>query len=152
MTQLLRSSRRKLLANLGLGGAGLVASSWAGSASALGTISPLANLLPNLSGSLQTSGLRQWSGAVGSTFLVLGEAGPVAMILAAVKPLSAPGVRPAGLRTESFTLIFEGAAGPKIPAGDQTYTFQQSGGNQLRLFVGAKVAVGTKAQLIAVMN
>jgi hypothetical protein len=151
MTQSLRSSRRKLLANLGLGGVGIVASSWAGPAAAFGSASPLTSLMPGLTGSLQNSGLRQWSSAVGSVFLVQGESGPVAMTLTSVKTLSAPSVRPAGLRAESFALVFQGT-GARMPAGNRTYAFQQSGGSQLRLFVGAKTAVGTKAQFVAIMN
>jgi hypothetical protein len=151
MAQSLRSSRRKLLVSLGLGGVGLAASSWTSPLSALGTASPLSSLLPRITGTLHQSGLEDWTSAVGSSFIVQGEAGPAAMTLIGVKTLDASGTRPAGLRAQSFAAVFEGA-GDKVPAGNRTYVFQQSNGNQVQLFVGRKVAAGTKARLTAILN
>jgi hypothetical protein len=151
MAQSLRSSRRKLLVGLGLGGVGFAASSWTSPLLALGTASPLASLLPRVTGTIRQSGLQDWSSAIGGSFLVQGEAGPAAVILVAVKALDASSSRPANLRAQGFTLIFEGAA-DRVPAGNRTYVFQQSNGNQVQLFVGSKVAAGAKARLIAVLN
>jgi hypothetical protein len=148
MDQTMGASRRKLLINLGMGGVGLAATSWAGPLSAFAASSPLGAAL----GSLKLSELQQWSAAVGTSFNVLGEAGARAMTLIAAKALPVSGVRPAGLRPQPFTLTFETTAGARAPAGNQIYVFQQSNGNQLQLFVGGRIMVGTKAQLVAVLN
>jgi hypothetical protein len=153
MEESLRYSRRKLLCNLGLGGLGVAAASWAGpAASFTGTANPLAGVLPGVLTSLHQGGLEDWSGAVGATFLVRDEAGAHMLKLVSVQASQPSGRRPAGLRSAGFTLVFEAAAGDRVPAGNRTYVFEQSNGSQFQLFVGAKVAVGSVAQLVAVLN
>jgi hypothetical protein len=153
MEQSLRYSRRRILCNMGLGGLGVATASWAGpAASFTGTANPLASVLPGVLGSLHQAGLEDWSGAVGSSFLVRDEAGAHKLTLVAAQALTASGPRPAGIRSAGFTLIFEGAAGDQVPAGNRTYLFEQSNGSQFPLFVSGRIAVGSTAQLMAVLN
>jgi hypothetical protein len=152
MAQSNRYSRRKLLSGMGLGGVGIAAASVAGPAAAFTGDNPLAAVLPGVLASLRDAGYSDWSSAVGSSFLVRGEAGAASVQLVGVREMKASGARPAGLRASSFALFFQGTDSATFPRGNRTYAFEQNNGNQLQLFVGGKAVAGTTAQLIAVMN
>ena len=152
MAQSMRYSRRKLLSGIGLGGVGLATASWASSAAALTGDNPLAAVLPGVLASLHDAGYSDWSSAVGTSFVVRGEAGASTVNLVGVREMKAAGTRPAGLRATSFALIFQGTDSAVFPRGNRTYAFEQSNGNQLQLFVGGKAVAGTTAQLVAVLN
>lgn len=153
MDQSTRSSRRNLLFGLAVGGAGLATPSWAQTLVRVGTsTSPLTGVLPRVQATVRQAALEGWAAAVGTAFIVKGEAGPRSVTLVAARALESSGTRPAGLRPTAFVLVFEGAQGGLVPAGDRKYVFQRSDGTKVELFVGAKTAVGTKAQLVAVMN
>jgi hypothetical protein len=133
---------------MGMGSLGIATSSLAQTLK-LGTSSPLATVLPRVQTTVRQASLEGWAAAVGSTFSVLGERGISLMILKSAKALDAGGTRPAGLRPIPFALVFEGS---QAPVGNRSYIFQNSGGTKVELFVGEKIAVGTKSQLVAVLN
>jgi hypothetical protein len=145
-------SRRKLLAAAGLGGAGLVATSWTSSLAAATGSSPLGNVVKNVQASTQQAGLSQLSALVGQSFNILNGTSSVAVTLVSVTPMQAAGTRPSGMRPYALAAAFEGQNGPTFPAGNQTYTFQLDGGSQMQLFVGRKSVTGTTARLIAILN
>ncbi len=150
MTQSPRYSRRKLLYGMGVGGFGVASFSWP--AAAFGAGGPLAAVLPRVTAAAHQAGLQDWSGAIGSSFVVQGEAGATVVKLVAVHPLNSTGARPAGVRQSAFAAVFEGTNGLTFPAGNRTYTFEQGNGGQMQLFVGGKIVSGGKAQLVAVLN
>jgi hypothetical protein len=149
MDQSLRSSRRALLYGLGLGGLGVATSSLA---QTLKLATPLTTVLPRIQTTVRQASLEGWAAAVGTNFTVLGEAGPRLVTLVSAKALDSTGTRPANLRPIAFALVFEGSVGSQVPAGNRSYIFQKSDGTKLELFVAAKAAVGTKAQLVAILN
>ena len=142
-----RSSRRALLYGMGMGGLGVATSSLAQTLRI--ATSPLAPVLPRVQTILRQSALEGWAAAVGSSFMVQGERGASVMTLVSAKALDAGGTRPAGLRPIPISLVFQGT---QAPAGNRSYIFQNSGGTKVQLFVGAKIAVGTNAQLVAILN
>ena len=152
MDQSLRSSRRSLLYGLALGGVGFATPSWAQTLFRSRTTSPLSTVLPRIQTTVRQSALEGWTGSVGATFIVQGEAGPRSMTLVSAKALDSSGTRPADLRPVAFALVFEGAQAGQVPAGDRSYVFQKSDGTNLELFVGAKIIAGAKGQLVAILN
>jgi hypothetical protein len=152
MDQSLRSSRRNLLYGLAVGGVGLATPAWAQTLVRSGTTSPLSTVLPGIQTIVRQSALEGWSGSVGATFTVQGEAGPRAMILVSATALAVSGARPAYLRPVPFALVFEGAVAREVPAGNRSYVFQKSDGTSVQLFVGARAIAGTKGRLTAILN
>lgn len=144
-----RSSRRALLFGIGMGGVGFATSSWA---QVLGTTSPLSAVLPQLQTTVREASLEGWAAAVGTAFSVQGDRMATTMTLVSAQALAGGGTRPANLRAVPIQLVFEGSQGSLVPAGNRSYLFETSDGTRVQLFVGGKVTVGTKAQLIAVLN
>jgi hypothetical protein len=146
-----RSSRRALLYGMGMGGLGVATSSLAQTLK-LGTSSPLATVLPRVQTTVRQSALEGWAAAVGSIFTVVAGRTSSQMTLISAKALDSGGTSPADLRPIPFALVFQGNLSSQVPAGNQNYVFQNSGGTNVTLFVGAKVPAGTKAQLVAILN
>jgi hypothetical protein len=147
MDQSPRSSRRALLYGIGMGGVGFATASWA---QRLAT--PLATVLPRVQTVVRQASLEGWAAAVGTNFVVQNGRLSSTMTLISAKALDAGGTRPAGTRPIPFSLVFEGSQGSLVPAGNQSYFFKRSDGTMVELFVSAKIPVGTKAQLVAVLN
>ena len=141
-----RSSRRALLYGMGMGGLGIATSSLA---QKLKLATPLTSVLPRVQTSVRQASLEGWAAAVGSTFSIQAERGTIAMTLVSAKALDGGGTRPADLRPIPFMLVFQGS---QAPLGNRSYVFQNSGGTKVELFVSQKAIVGTKAQVVAVLN
>jgi hypothetical protein len=151
MAQSIVYSRRRLLYSLGLGGAGIAATSWASSLAAA-AVSPLAGAVARAQTAADQTGMSAWTAAIGSTFTIRNGATSFAVKLVSVTALPSPGTRPAGLRPGAFALAFHGPDGSAFPAGNRTYTFEQANGSQVQLFVSAKSVNGTNGQLVAILN
>jgi hypothetical protein len=145
-------SRRKILAGLGLGGAGLAASSWTSPLAAALRPAPLSDTAPGTRALIDQMGLSTWSAAVGSTFVIRNGASSFSVELVSATALPSSGTRPAGVRSGGFALTFQAPNTAAFPAGNRTYTFQQSNGSEFQLFVGAKSVNGSAGQLIAILN
>jgi hypothetical protein len=104
--------------------------------------------------SLQAAGLAEWTGVVGETFTLETRGGSHALRVAAVNPFAKSGPRPTSLgRSEAFAVVFETVAGaPPLAAADGLYRLTHPSYPALPIFMGAPVAAGRTARLIAVFN
>lgn len=151
MTQSALYSRRKLLATAGLGGAGLVASSWT-SPLAAATSSPLGGAVANAQSSIAQASLAQVTALIGHTFTILNGSSRFQVTLVSATAMPAAGARPAGLRPYAIAIAFEAPNGPAFPAGNRTYTLQLANGAQVQLFLGLKSVTGKTGRLTAILN
>ena len=149
MDQSPRSSRRALLLGIGMGGVGFATSAWG---QTLKLTSPLTSVLPRVQTVVRQASLEGWAGSVGGSFFVIGDRGATTMTLTSATAIDAGGTRPADVRAVPFKLVFQGSQASLVPDGNRSYVFQRSDGTRVELFVSAKTIVGTKGQLIAVMN
>lgn len=151
MSPSLLYSRRKLLAAVGLGGAGLVATSWT-SPLAAATSSPLSSAVANAQASIAQASLADVSALIGHTFTILNGSSPFTVTLVSATAMPASGTRPAGLRPYAIAIAFEAPNGPAFPAGNRTYMLQLANGAQVQLFLNAKSVTGTTGRLTAILN
>ena len=144
-------SRRKLLYGFGLGSLGFATTSWPSLAAAAAS-GPLANVLTRVQNANRQSGLSDWTAAIGATFFIQDGGRSFAVKLVSVTQLPSPGARPAGLRPGAFAVTFAAPNGPAFPVGNRNYTFVQTNGAPIQLFVSAKSVTGTTGRLIAILN
>jgi hypothetical protein len=103
--------------------------------------------------SLQSAGLAEWTNIVGETFTLVSAKGTHQLRIAAVTAFPRSGRRPATLaRSQAFAVTFETVAGPPPPATDRLYQLTHKAYPPLPIYMGAPVALGQKARLIAVFN
>lgn len=144
-------SRRRILAALGLGGAGaaVVAApplplSWTRKADS-GT------WWDRSGGSLERGAMDEWRGQLGTSFSVDGENGATSLKLVKVHPLNSKGRRPSELgRDRAFAAVFE--AEGSAPAGDRTYALAHDAHGTVDVFMTAANRAGAKMRLEAVFN
>ncbi len=151
MAQSVLYSRRKLLAGAGLGGVGLMTTSWT-SPLAAAAASPLGSAVANAQSSIAQASLAQVSALIGHSFTILNGSSPFAVTLVSATAMQASGTRPAGMRPYAIAIAFEAPNGPAFPAGNRTYILQLANGAQVQLFLGAKSVTGTTGRLTAILN
>ncbi|MEA3065316.1 MAG: hypothetical protein QOJ27_1768 [Sphingomonadales bacterium] len=103
--------------------------------------------------SLPTAGLGEWTALVGQTFTLETAKGTHLLRIAAVAAFPKSGTRPSSLgRSQAFSVTFETAAGPALPATDNLYQLGSSAYPPLPIYMGAPVTAGQKSRLIAIFN
>lgn len=137
-----------LLAGLGAGAVGIAAAA-----------TPIVGLGRTASGrdraflSLQRAGLDEWRSVVGETFSLVSPGGSRSVRVIAVNAFAATGRRPRTLgRSEAFSVLFEAAAGPPLPAGDRLYELAHRSLPSLPILMGAPSTSGDRTRLVAVFN
>ncbi|HLL29886.1 MAG TPA: hypothetical protein VK403_02710, partial [Allosphingosinicella sp.] len=148
-------SRRMLLAGLGAGavGAAAAAAPILSLRLAGGTAGRRESWWDRTFLSLKAAGLSEWSAVVGETFSLDTQNGSHGLRVVAVNAFPSSGPRPATLgRSEAFSVVFESAAGPPLPAVDRLYQLAHRSYPSLPIHLGAPTTVGQKVRLIAVFN
>jgi hypothetical protein len=85
---------------------------------------------------LATGELADWQALVGALFAARTEIGPVSLRLAAVRPFSAEGRRPAALpRQRAFEAVFTPLGG-KRPMGNTVYAVSGPRGGSMPIYFG----------------
>lgn len=143
------STRRKMLAAMGVGGLGAIVAGTAGSGAALlrgdgdsGTVLPPIHLAGGT--------FEQWQRAVGMSFAVAGSGARLALV--AVEKLQSEGKRPAGVaRAEAFAAVFESEAEAPID-GNRIYRMATRLAAPLDIHLGPRIAAGGKSLFLAVFN
>lgn len=148
-------SRRILLAGLGAGAVGAVAATAPVLSFGSGGAGPgaKASRWDRAFLSLQSAGLDEWSKAVGETFALRSVNGAHRVRLVAVTAFPRSGARPAKLaRAQAFSVVFEAAGGPPLPAGDSLYQLVHASYPSLPIHMAAPVGLGRTTRLTAVFN
>jgi hypothetical protein len=145
------SSRRKMLAAMGVGGLGAIVAGAAGSGAALlrgeGDSSSRSALPPIF---LADGSFDHWQRAIGMSFAVAGSG--ALLTLTAVNKFNSPGKRPAeATRAEAFAAVFESEENVPIQ-GNRTYRMATRLAAPLDIHLGPRVASGGKSLFLAVFN
>jgi hypothetical protein len=143
----LQPTRRGLLAGIGLGMIGIVASG-ANARTGAGT-APGAEPKP-LPADLERGDAASWARQIGQEFTVPALSG-VALRLVAVEPAPSGGPRPARARQGNFHAVFE-SVGRALPDGDATYMLAGRSAAALPLFLGRPSGAHGRHKLVASFN
>jgi hypothetical protein len=143
----LQPTRRGLLAGIGLGMIGFLASG-AKARPGIGT-APGAAPKP-LPADLEHGDAASWARQVGQDFTIPALSG-VALRLVAVEPALSGGPRPARARQGNFHAVFE-SVGRALPDGDATYVLSGRSVAALPLFLGRPSGVHGRRKLVASFN